>query len=242
MTDAGAWAGGAEGARLPVDAFLDRVERGLLTAGVVRPVRATVIGRLESEIVERVSRSGKSPTPDDVAAALEEFGGGGVALGKGAAEIGGREWRRYVRAMMPQRSRAGFWGAMCVMLSLVPMVAVLVFLTFFSPAGLRIEADFPRDRVHAQMGMGGEAATVFRAVGPEGTVDATVSGGSAVRQFFSLFAPLSPVALAATLLGLFAVVEILMSKGRVRGLAMALFAMMFYPVLLSGIVWWLSLG
>jgi len=237
MTTASGW---TEEARGPLDLFLDRVERGLLSAGVVRPVRTKVIGALEADIAERVSRAGKEKVEEkDVCATLEELGAGSDGIGSGTD---GKEWRRYVRGLMPRRSRAAVWGAVCVAMSLLPMVAILVFLTFFSPTGLKIEADFPQDRVHARLGAESETAMVFKATAPDGAIDARVSGGTALNQFFSLFAPLSPLALAATLLGLFGMMEIAGSRGKVTGMATALFAMLFYPVLVVMITWWLTLG
>ena len=108
-TNAVAW---AEGLRVPVDLFLDRVERGLLSAGVVRPVRGAVIGRLESEIVERVSRAGgESPKVTDVAAALEEFGTGkvesGGVVGEGDATSAQRRLARSLAARHRARRRSG---------------------------------------------------------------------------------------------------------------------------------------
>ena len=58
----------------------------------------------------------------------------------------------------------------------------------------------------------------------------------------SLFAPISPLALAATLLGLAALVEIRASKGKITGLAPALFAATFYPLMLTLTYFWLTLS
>ena len=212
-----------DASRGQVEAILDRVERGLLTAGVVRPVRAQVITVLEADIESR-ARGG-----------LREFD-----LGVAAAES--HDWRTYAKTVMPRRSRAAWWGALCVALGILPLVAVLVVMTFFSPAGWKVEAHFPRDAVDAHLRSDANAITTFHATGPNGIFDATIANTSIMRQFLSLFAPISPLALAATLLGLAALVEIGASKGKITGLAPALFAATFYPLMLTLTYFWLTLS
>ncbi len=209
-----------------VEAILDRVERGLLTAGVVRPVRAKVITALESEMEQRARSGGAGERPLD--------------LGINAAET--RDWRAYAKSLSPRRSRAAWWGAFCVALGILPLVAVLIVMTFFSPAGWKVEAHFPNDAVDAHLRSDANAITTLHATGPNGIFDATIANSSIMRQFLSLFAPISPLALAATLLGLAALVEILTSKGKVTGLAPALFAATFYPLMLTLTYFWLTLS
>ncbi len=82
--DTGVLSSWPEALRLPIDAFLDRAERGLLSAGVVRPMRATVLKALEAEIVGRVTKTsaGADPKAEDVSATLK-------GMGVGEKEVGG---------------------------------------------------------------------------------------------------------------------------------------------------------
>ncbi len=114
-------------------------------------------------------------------------------------------------------------------------------MTLFSPAGVHVQADFPHDGVHAHLGdPGGDVTNLFQATGPEGSIHATMTEGSPLMRFFWLFAPIGPLALAATLLGLFGVMEIIGSRGKVTGLPTALFATFFYPLLLGIVTYWLG--
>ena len=222
----------------PMDAFLDRVENSLLAAGVVRPVRASLLADLQADILKRVPTSGDAPrSPQDVALTLAQMG---LAPGANGASASTPEWRKFLQSLTPQRSRCAFWGALCVAVSLLPVIAILVFFTFVSPAGMHIVADFPRDHVQTLIGSTGpEATTLFRATAPNGSNFAIISDASPFARFLWLFAPLGPLALAATLLGLFGLVDILRSKGKVTGLGAALFAMLFYPMLLGLMALWL---
>jgi hypothetical protein len=223
--------------RGPVDAVLDRVDNALLAAGVTRPARATAIDALAEELVREVQiRAGSAaPTRPAVEAAV------GQVAGMPVAGISGSEWRRHLASMGPRRSRCGFWGALLILVSLLPLAIVLVVASFFSPGGIRVEADFPRDRLHAEAGapvMGpveNADLTLFRATAPDGTVRASAAATSGPRRFLWLFLPVSPFAVAGTLLGLLAVADILLSRGRVVGLPTALFALLFYPLMLAGI-------
>jgi hypothetical protein len=212
-----------DASRGQIEAILDRVERGLLSAGVVRPVRAKVITALEADIEQRAA----AKSPD-------------IHLGVNAADSA--DWRAYARTFMPRRSRAAWWGAACVASSLLPLVAVIVLMTVFSPAGWHFEAHFPHDAVDAHIRSDANALTTLDATGPNGLLHASVAGGSALHQFLSLLAPLSPLALAATLLGIVALVEIFTSRGKITGLAPALFATLFYPLLLTLTYFWLTVS
>jgi hypothetical protein len=212
-----------DASRGQVEAILDRVERGLLTAGVVRPVRAKVITALEADIAQRAAN--KSPDLD---------------LGVSAAESA--DWRAFARTFIPRRSRAAFWGAACIVLSLLPLAGLLLMMTVFTPAGWRVEAHFPRDAVDAHIRSDANAFTTLHATGPNGNLDAFLAGGNVLHEFLSLFAPISPLALAATLLGIVALIEIHTSKGKITGLAPALFAAAFYPLMLTAIYLWLTLA
>jgi hypothetical protein len=223
--------------RGPVDAVLDRVDNALLSAGVTRPARHTAVEAIAEEIVRDVHiRSGEAaPTRPSVDAAVAQV------AGLPMAGISGSEWRRHLTSIGPRRSRCGFWGALLVIVSLLPLAVVLMVASFFSPGGIRLEADFPRDAVHAEVGapvMGhveNADVTLFRATAPDGMVRASAAASSEPQRFLWLFLPVSPFAVAGTLLGLLAVADILLSRGKVVGLPTALFALLFYPLMLAGI-------
>ena len=224
-----------------MDAAMDRVEHALLSAGVGRQVRVPLLEKLQAEIVEGARTSaGAEPTEREVSRRLDAMGltGRGPVAVPGA--VSSREWRRLLKSVTPRRSRCATWGVFCVAMSLLPVVGILLFLAFFSPAGIHIEANFPRQHFQTSVDSSlAEATTMINATGQDGTLMATINSAKPFSRFLWLFAPLSPLALAATLLGLFAIVDIRRSGGRVTGFGAALFALMFYPIFLTLMAIWL---
>lgn len=229
-----------EAVRSSIDAFLDRVEQALLVAGITRPTRASVIETLTSHVLQQLSvrTAGRALESNDINVVLQSIGcapPGNVATGALAT----REWRRYVRSLTPHRSRCAFWGALCIAVSLLPMIAILCILSFFSPQGVHVEAHFPHDRVHAELGTAGSASTetvpttLFRATTPDGFIQAVSAAPTPLTRFWWLFAPLSPLALAGTFLGWIALLDIARSRGKTIGWTVAFFDALFYPVLLA---------
>jgi hypothetical protein len=221
---------------------LDRVEYALLSAGVVRPLRAAVLRQVKDQVLQDIPAGA---TPEQTAATLERLGISGKAPAAGASPTPaplGREWRRYLKSFLPRRSRCAIWGTLFVLLLLVPLAAIFVVLSALAPHGLQVENTLPHEQVHATIGIGGvDRFTLFRADTPEGHIVATLSAATPFARFLWLFAPLAPFALAATLLGAGGLVDILRSRGRVTGLGLALFALLFFPVLLAIVAAWSAL-
>jgi hypothetical protein len=229
----------SETVRPPVDRFMDRIDSALLRAGIPRVARRSVMGAVESDLMGRIQQRSTSALPDEAAvtAALEELGAGTPPPEAIAADP--LAWRAYLAVTMPRRSRCAWWGAALTVLSLLPLVAILVAVMFFSPDGVRVTADFPREQFQTEVGAEGPEATLFRAEGRDGSIVATSRAATPLARFYWLFLPITPLALAATLLGIIAIVDIRRSRGKRTGMGPAVFAALFYPLLLTVITAWL---
>src|SRR5262249_37053524 len=141
-----------------------------------------------------------------VTAALDDLGASSPTPESIAADP--KAWRAYLAVTLPKRSRCAWWGAALAVFSLLPMIAILLAVMFFSPSGIRIQADFPRDRFHTELGAGGRKPPLSPAQGRDGIIPATSPALTPVARFYWLFLPISPLALAATLLGFIALFDI----------------------------------
>jgi hypothetical protein len=215
----------------PLDAALDRLEFALLAAGIVRPLRAAVLRQVKEQVLQDIP---PSTSPEQMAAALERLGIGENTPKQGAkagpAPLG-HQWRRYLKSLMPRRSRCAFWGAVMIILLLVPLAAIFILTGVLSPHGLQI--------ARACFDLGGlHDPPLFHPEMPEGHIVTALSDATPLARFLWMVAPLTPFALTATLLGAGGLVDILRSRGRLTGLGLALFALLFFPALLAIVALW----
>ena len=235
-------------ARARLDAHLDAVEAALAAAGRTREHRRGVVDDLEAQALDMLSRRSERPTVGDVEEVLRTmdpptaFGEGmsGAAPGGAgaAAVVPGKAAGAAVR---PRYSRAAVWGFVCIVLSVVPLPVLFVVGFFWMSAAPSSRA--PQEVFTAPPQAVNLDPPGYRRVEIQPAVATAASSpappaDTETHRFNKLFslAPcigiiLFPLGIVGTVLGWVAFGSIVRSKGAVRGLGLALFDGLFYPVI-----------
>ena len=228
-------------ARARLDQHLDEVEKALVEAGRSREQRRGVVDDLEAQILDMLAKRSEAPTLAEVnevlkgldppAAYVDAPGTAAPAPSPGVLAA-------------PRYSGLAIAGFVCILLSLIPLGVAMVVALYTAKAapreavGVKVPiAQYERDPVSGNW----RQNVVEMAPDPGGRGAAPApSAEYSMGGLLCVIIPVGPLALAGTVLGWIAFVGIRKSNGMVKGMGLALFDGLFYPVLTPFMVLFLA--
>ncbi len=233
--------------RSRLDAHLDAVERALVAAGNPRERRRGVVDDLEAQILDMLSAKSATPMVADLDAVLAK-----LDPPQAYVEAGGKDSLAAAVAvpavpanLRPHFSRTAIAGFICLAISWLPMSALLVVGVLAHQvqvtAGSREAQDEKRAEAARVQGEALRAAGLGPRAAPRAPAGATTApapgrGALLLNGFLALgcFAiPLLMLGLVGTVLGWAAFVQIRRAKGSLRGIGLAIFDGLFYPLAMA---------
>ena len=248
-------------ARTRLDTHLDAVEAALVGKGVSREERRAVVDDLEAQILDMLAAKSESPGVADVEAVLTQldppaaYGTGTPGTSAVPAQVVAR-----VAPSSPRYSKTAIWGLVCILLSFLPVLVILpaslliarreaaersaVIENFAErqrmqqaeewrrqhEAGATSATSGPAEALPGGVPLAGGSASTTAATAPSHQLNwspptRTVLGAPC------LICAVGPLGLLGTVLGWVALGQIRASKGALRGMGLALFDGLFYPVI-----------
>ncbi len=236
--------------RQRLDAHLDAVEQALAASGRSREQRRGIVDDLETQIMDMLAKQSAAPTVVDVETVLARLDPPGAYADVSTPSQSTSAPAVPVPQPTPRYSRIAIWGFVCIVLSLAPLpLLALVSFVKVSAGGTRVSTPLPPQGLQAVPLERSSVTSVPPSSGVplERPLSPTMTpaGPSAARSLPAptgrpkeLFGILScmgilliPLGLVGTILGWVAFAQIRHSKGGLRGIGLALFDGLFYPII-----------
>jgi hypothetical protein len=210
-------------ARLPLNAHLDAVEKVLVDAGRTREQRRAIVDDLESQILDMLASRNANPTPADVDAVLLQVDPP-AAYSEAKADIALPPNANAVRW-----SKAALSGFICTLATAVLVLPMIVAGVTYQSLHAARKLEITKRETIMQREWASKSPTTGATSMPAMRVD---DPQVASLRFLPLLCCPSVLGLPGTILGWVGFVHVRRSKGMLRGKGLALFAGLFYPILL----------